>query len=141
MKGEQGQEWFRYAREDLRSAEFLLGMHPQPIEIICYHCEQAAEKMLKGVLAANDVEPPKTHDLVELCKRCGEIDESYLNLAEQCISLTPYGVQARYPSNVELEEGDMKEALSECRIICEAVEQTIGFTDKPEQRMSMEQTM
>ena len=141
MKAEQGQEWFRYAREDLRSAEFLLGMHPRPIEIICYHCEQAAEKMLKGVLAANDVEPPKTHDLIELCKRCGKIDESYLSLAEQCITLTPYGVQARYPSDMELEEDDMQEALSECRTLCETVEQTIGFADRPEERMGMEQIL
>ncbi len=31
---------------DLRSAEHLLKMHPVPIEIICYLCQQSAEKYL-----------------------------------------------------------------------------------------------
>lgn len=61
-------EWLEFAAMDLDSAQFLLGMRPVPVEIICYHCEQAAEKLLKAVLVAVDVEPPKTHDLIQLCK-------------------------------------------------------------------------
>ena len=57
-------EWLGFAAMDLDSAQFLLGMQPVPVEIICYHCEQAAEKLLKAVLVAADVEPPKTHDLI-----------------------------------------------------------------------------
>jgi hypothetical protein len=30
-------EWQRYATQDLASAEFLLTMKPEPLEIICYH--------------------------------------------------------------------------------------------------------
>ena len=50
-------EWFEFAK-------FLMNMHPRPIEIICYHCEQSAEKYLKGYLikAGNKIE--RTHDLV-----------------------------------------------------------------------------
>ena len=36
-------EWLEFAAMDLDSAQFLLGMRPVPVEIICYHCEQAAE--------------------------------------------------------------------------------------------------
>jgi HEPN domain-containing protein len=46
----QAQEWERYAAMDLDSAEYLLHMIPVPIEIICYHCRQSAEKYLKGYL-------------------------------------------------------------------------------------------
>ncbi|WP_298201731.1 hypothetical protein [Desulfosporosinus sp.] len=35
----QAQEWQRFAAMDLDSAEYLLKMHPVPIEIICYHCQ------------------------------------------------------------------------------------------------------
>ncbi len=52
-------EWLEFAAMDLDSAQFLLGMRPVPVEIICYRCEQAAEKLLKAVLVAADVEPPK----------------------------------------------------------------------------------
>ena len=43
-------EWLEFAKMDLGAAEYLLTMHPLPVEIICYHCEQAAEKFLKAVL-------------------------------------------------------------------------------------------
>lgn len=36
-------EWMDYARNDLRAAEYLTNLHPQPVEIICFHCQQAAE--------------------------------------------------------------------------------------------------
>ncbi|MCD4692773.1 MAG: HEPN domain-containing protein [Calditrichales bacterium] len=37
-------EWFEIANMDLSSASFLKNMQPVPIEIICYHCQQSAEK-------------------------------------------------------------------------------------------------
>ncbi|WP_282433370.1 HEPN domain-containing protein [Desulfosporosinus sp. FKA] len=42
------------AETGLQSALFLLNMHPAPLEIICYHCQQSAEKYLKGYIALND---------------------------------------------------------------------------------------
>jgi HEPN domain-containing protein len=63
-------EWFAYAEIDLASAEFLLKMYPLPIAIICYHCQQSAEKCLKGLLALKDQIPPKTHDLPLLIDAC-----------------------------------------------------------------------
>jgi HEPN domain-containing protein len=56
-------EWLSYAEMDLSSAEFLLGKRPLPLEIICYHCQQSAEKCLKGLLVLKNQMPPKTHDL------------------------------------------------------------------------------
>ena len=41
-----GSEWFELADMDFSAAEYLLGMRPLPVEIICYHCEQAVEKLL-----------------------------------------------------------------------------------------------
>lgn len=119
-------EWIEMARMDLRSAEFLLDMRPLPIEIVCFHCEQAAEKMLKGALVARDKEPPRTHDLSTLCGLCAETDAAYESLPDSCVELTPYGVQARYPSQLDIEESDMERALRECRNIFAFVEERIG---------------
>ena len=44
-------EWFQFAKRDLESAKFLTSMHPMPIEIICYHCQQSAEKIEKSILS------------------------------------------------------------------------------------------
>ena len=44
-------EWAEFARMDFLAAKHLYEhMHPKPLEIICYHCQQAIEKLLKGVL-------------------------------------------------------------------------------------------
>ena len=104
-------EWFEFAKRDLESAKFLMNMHPRPIEIICYHCEQSAEKYLKGYLikAGNKIE--RTHDLVLLNNKCKAIDKSFEIIEDECIELVPYGVQVRYPYQLDVTDNDMISAI------------------------------
>lgn len=111
------QEWIRLAQMDLNSAEYLLSMHPIPIEIICYHCQQSAKKFLKGYLVFHGMIPPRTHDLDELCKLCSQFSDSFSNIADYCSDLTAYGVQPRYPMELHLEERDMYHVLEAAKII------------------------
>jgi len=49
-------EWLNIANMDLTTSEFLYNnMKPVPYEIICYHCQQSAEKFLKAFLIYNNV--------------------------------------------------------------------------------------
>ena len=105
------QEWFDVANQDLASANYLQNMQPVPIEIICYHCQQTAEKYLKGFLAYLGQEVKKTHDLVLLNKLCQEADNGFKKIAEDCLLLTDYGVNIRYPYPLELDKNDMRLAL------------------------------
>ncbi|MBN2286696.1 MAG: HEPN domain-containing protein [Tissierellales bacterium] len=107
------QEWFDIAEIDLSSAHHLLTMHPRPIEIICYHCQQSAEKYLKGFLVFNNHEVIKTHDLIILKKLCCEYDADFENLNEECLRLTDYSVNIRYPYTFDLNEEDMNLALKD----------------------------
>ena len=116
-------EWFDLADMDLNAAKHLLSMHPVPVEIICFHCQQTVEKMLKGVLTSFDMEPPRTHDLVELCRLCGEKDDGFSQFEVSCATLTAYGVQARYPSELDLTEEDMNRALRDSENLCAFVKQ------------------
>lgn len=117
--GKSPDKWFEKAREDRNIAVFIQDMYPVPIGSICYHCEQSAEKMLKGFLALCEIDPPKTHDLILLCKMCEKLDGHFEQLAEPCFRLTPYGVNIRYPTDEELDETDMRKAISDCeKIIC-----------------------
>ena len=114
MEFEYVAEWFKFAGMDLASAEYLLGMQPQPYEIICYHCQQSAEKYLKGYLIYNGViEPPKIHNLDDLCELCSDFDERFHEIGGACNVLTVYGIQPRYPNEIEILESDMQKAL-EC---------------------------
>lgn len=107
-------EWVEFARMDFLTAKHLHEyMHPKPLEIICYHCQQAIEKLLKGVLISKGVTIKKTHDLgllAEMLQEYTEVDEKYL---EMCDDLTPYGVKIRYPQELFIEEYHVKKALEE----------------------------
>ena len=114
-------EWNKLALMDFKTAEYLINMKPVPIEIICYHCQQSAEKYLKGYLVLNGKNPPKIHDLDELCKFCAEFCNDFITIEEQCTDLTAYGVQPRYPMELLIEEKDMNEALESIREIQEFI--------------------
>ena len=115
-------EWFRFADVDLSAAEHLITMLPQPLEIICYHCQQSAEKFLKGFLISNSIAPPKTHDLQQLCEMCMEISDEFKDLKDICKSLNPYGVQPRYPNEIEVFENDVEKALQSVQTMIEFFE-------------------
>ena len=105
-------EWYRYAESDLKVARHLaFTLHPRPLEIICYHAQQSAEKMLKGFLIYKGSEPLRTHDLQLLCNRCIELDASFVHILDFCELLTTYGVQPRYPYEIDLTEADCDKAI------------------------------
>ena len=92
-------------------------MSPLPIEIICHHCQQSAEKYLKGYLVFCGMAPPRMHDLDELCKLCLKFSDIFKNIADQCSDLTAFGVQPRYPMELILEVEDMLQALVSAKAI------------------------
>jgi len=70
-KQEMLQQWIDKGKDELRSAEYLSTMHhPTPDEVICYLCQQSAEKYLKAFIYSHDIEPDKTHDLEYLLEIC-----------------------------------------------------------------------
>jgi len=114
---EEASKWQRLANMDLKTAKYLTNMKPLPIEIICYHCQQSAEKYLKGYLVFCGITPPKMHDLDELCKLCAKYSDTFKDIADQCSDLTAYGVQPRYPAEIILDKDDMKQALKSAKKI------------------------
>ena len=68
--------WFEKAQKDLRCAQIDLAADPPALEDALYHCQQAAEKSLKGFLVWHDQPFPKTHDLGRLGKQAVELDQT-----------------------------------------------------------------
>lgn len=107
-------QWLDMAQTDYGVAAHLFENYfPKPFEIICYHCQQAAEKAIKAVIITRGVQGgvPKLHDLSFLLnqlKNFVKIEERYYDYAD---TLTPYGVAIRYPNELFLEERHAKEAL------------------------------
>jgi len=96
--------WIEKAENDITSARYLAeNMRPAPVEIICFHCQQAAEKYLKAYLVYNDQEPPKTHDLIELAKLCNNFNKTFYILISKCEFLLPFATRTRYPGKINLD--------------------------------------
>ena len=110
-------EWLEYAEMDLATAEFLLGMWPTPIAIICYHCQQSAEKCLKGLLVLKNQTPSKTHDLPLLLDVCKEFFPEVMTVSAECASLNPFSSQPRYPRELFISERDMQTAINNAKIV------------------------
>ena len=126
--------WIQKAENDISSARHLKKtMHPAPVEIICFHCQQAAEKYLKAFLVYNDQEPPKTHDLIELAKLCNNYDPDFLLLIPKCEYLLPFASRTRYPGASDSEDVDMKKALVYSQDIIEFVKSKIPFQLKAQE--------
>jgi HEPN domain-containing protein len=115
------QEWLRFAQMDLGSAEYLLPMRPRPTEIICYHCQQCAEKALKSILVLNAVFPPKIHDLIELKTLCAPFIGKSETIDEECDNLTDYSVRLRYPQENEISDTEMEKAIADAKAVFEYV--------------------
>ncbi|MCL2528264.1 MAG: HEPN domain-containing protein [Defluviitaleaceae bacterium] len=114
------QEWFNYSQNDLISATHLFhNLYPKQTEIACYLSQQCAEKALKGYLFFRKIEPPRTHNLVELCKMCMKHDCTFSEILDACADLTPYGVAVRYPNELAVDETIAKNALVLARQVYE----------------------
>lgn len=118
------QEWIQYAQRDLQSAQFLTSMRPEPLEIICFHCQQAAEKALKAYLISIDIRVPKTHDLDELLDSCSK-DDTITKLRDSTIPLNDYSVIIRYPSVHSTNEEDKIQALNAAAEIIDTVKRKL----------------
>jgi HEPN domain-containing protein len=105
-------EWLRYAKSDFNTANHMFyDVNPKEIEISCYHSHQCAEKSLKAYLLSKDIDPPYTHDLVELNNLCIAQDSGFSILLPHCVFLNPYGVKVRYPNELAIDESITKQAI------------------------------
>ena len=90
------QRWQIKAQHDLLTARTMLGAELHPTDVVCYHCQQCAEKMLKAYLVMRDCDFPKTHDLRNLLDLCADHDPEFKTLRSEAENLTDYAVQTRY---------------------------------------------
>ena len=125
------QQWLDKAKEDLRAAEYLSTMHnPTPDEIICFLCQQSAEKYFKAFIFLNDIEPEKTHDLNLLLEVCIKYNADFSVLLTKARILTDYAVMPRYPNELQITEEDMKNAISYAKAIQEFVLKIFKIIEK-----------
>jgi HEPN domain-containing protein len=64
---------------------------------VCFHCQQCAEKYLKGLMEELGLLVPKTHDLDALLTRLAPHHPALQALRRGMLFLSDFAVDARYP--------------------------------------------
>ena len=114
--------WFEKADEDLRAAHRLIDLAPPLLAAGVFHCQQAAEKALKGLLVWHDQPFRKTHSLEEIGEQCVQVDPTLRPLTDRARRLTDYAWKFRYPDpSLTLSEGEAREALALAAEVCASV--------------------
>jgi len=87
------QKWLDFAREDLHMAQLAMG--ESLFNQVCFHAQQAAEKILKALIIAKGVLPPKTHKLSDLLGISIVVVPE--DLRRRLLLLDRYYIPTRYP--------------------------------------------
>ncbi len=93
--------WRAKAEEDMAVARLLITQERRLYAAAVYHCQQAAEKMLKAWLTHRGVGFPKTHDLELLLHLCHQSGAQFVNLEQAVRELTPLATEFRYPGDAD----------------------------------------
>ena len=108
---EIARQWLSKAMNDLLNADNNLRSDVIPFDTVCFHCQQAAEKLLKAYLVSKGREYPFTHDLFQILEKILPFNNGVDELRDSCSILTPYAVEIRYPDDWFMPtEDDAKEA-------------------------------
>jgi len=92
-------QWLAKADSDWRTVEILLDSQQCPHEVVCFHCQQFVEKLLKAFLTMHSVEAPKTHDFRRLIQLAEPFATDLSDFTDQSDKLTVHGVETRYPGD------------------------------------------
>lgn len=129
MNPNDPQAWFDKGHRDLELAMAMLPYWEKFPDILCYHCQQAAEKQLKALLLHHGQSVKRTHDLEELLDLLkvfeSSIDVKYYNNA---LKINDYSILMRYPGlSVDPSEADVLEATASAVFFQDFVRKILGI--------------
>lgn len=93
-------KWIMKARRDLLSARKLAKGKEPYLDTAIYHCQQTAEKTIKGWLVYHDISFEKTHDLRLLITMASEVEPKFTAWFDVAEQISPYATAYRYPGEV-----------------------------------------
>ncbi len=91
--------WIAKADEDIDTVDLCPSAGGRLANVAAFHTQQAAEKLLKALIAMAGIEPPRVHDLAELTDLAGKAKSDVRTLAEKIETITSWAVLTRYPSH------------------------------------------
>lgn len=123
-------EWIKIAIEEFDAAQHLYEIHLY--RMVCYHCQQYVEKIMKAFLVEKDIEFHRTHNILDLKNILSEIGIEIPLKNEESIFLNSI-YRSRYPAGLGLlpygdpNEEDAKKAIDCAKKIKEWTEVNLNL--------------
>jgi HEPN domain-containing protein len=129
-KAEEVGQWLDRAAEDLRVAGLVVDADPPMAGAAVFHCQQAVEKALKGLLVQRGKRPTKTHSIQEIGRAITGTDPDLDQMIADADRLSPYATEFRYPGDLDQPDIDeARRALDLARDVVAKVETRVSAGD------------
>lgn len=93
----RARSWIRFSLRDLVVARSLSGLGSTHWSACAYHCQQSAEKCMKGYMVQHAIQFPKTHDLRKLIQTISTYNPILAQKLKTAKRLSKYAIEYRYP--------------------------------------------
>ncbi|MEO7298969.1 MAG: HEPN domain-containing protein [Verrucomicrobiota bacterium] len=126
--------WLVKAHSDLHTAQQIGALPDGHLDAAIYHCQQAAEKSLKGFLVFHETPFEKVHDLGKIIQQAAQIDSQFNEYESVAECLTPYAVVYRYPDEsafLEPSREEFDEALQHAQSVYDFVLKLLPDAARP----------
>ncbi len=127
----EGARWLRQAEQDLRDAEF--NREGERYNLVCFLCQQAAEKAVKAYLYHRGAEDVWGHSLTDLCEDAKIFEMFFDTVKSEARQLDKYYEITRYPgylpggiSSEAFDDMDAERALYLGNIVVDFVKERLG---------------
>lgn len=121
-------DWLLHANLDLLAAKTLME-DERCFNATAFHCQQCAEKALKGYLLFKKHKLFDGHNLTWLCKQAILIDPHFSQWLEKSTALNSYYIETRYPADIpmDINTETMEELLKFTGEILQFITEQIHF--------------
>jgi HEPN domain-containing protein len=111
-------QWIEKADHDLGTAQVTYLYLPKYRDTIAFHCQQAAEKFLKGFLLFLDIPFSRQHSLNYLLGLLSQKIDISNELFDNASELEDFAVDIRYPdTSIELSDNEIQQAFKIAKLI------------------------
>ena len=105
-------QWIEKGDHDLGTAQVTYRYLPQYRDTIAFHCQQSAEKYLKGLLIFLDIPFQKKHSLNYLLGLIAGKIEVPNDIYDNASILEDFAIEIRYPdTTIDLSDEDIQQAF------------------------------
>ena len=105
--------WLAKAANDYLAIQNNINAADVPWDVVCFHAQQCAEKILKAYLVLDGRSPQRTHDLNAVLMQCADITPGLADMEDDCLNLTTLAIGPRYSDPFyDPQEEEAREAIA-----------------------------